>query len=173
MRQGARAELDRLVGTHVDDLTTLERTLATPQDWNFQKAGMLFGEGPRDKIAAELMRNRLFRDSYQKIAQNSQTAQRTGAAKLLDAPELPKDATVTGLGIRAVQKIAQMLVNSNRAGVRDEMGALLSRAGPEAQKIIQELLAGAANAGKGAAAIRGAVENPAYLGASGPVAGRR
>ena len=173
MRQGARAELDRLVGTHVNDLTTLERTLATPQDWNFQKAGMLFGEGPRDKIAAELMRNRLFRDSYQKIAQNSQTAQRTGAAKLLDAPELPKDATVTGLGIRAVQKIAQMLVNSNRAGVRDEMGALLSRAGPEAQKIIQELLAGAANAGKGAAAIRGAVENPAYLGASGPVAGRR
>lgn len=173
LRQGARAEVDRLVGTNVNDLNTLERTLATPQDWNFQKAGMVFGEGPRDKIAAELMRNRVFRDSYQKIVQGSQTAQRQVAEKALEGGQVPRDMTITGMGASAVMKIAQLLANANRAGAKDELGRILSKSGPEAQRIVEALLAGAAQARRGAAAIRGAVANPALLGASGSLVGRR
>jgi hypothetical protein len=51
LRQGARAEVDRLVGTNVNDLNTLERKIGTPQDWNSQKLETVFGEGPVANVA--------------------------------------------------------------------------------------------------------------------------
>lgn len=91
LRQGTRADIDRRVGTKANDLTELERTLGTPEDWNAQKLAQIFGEEPTQAVRDSVARNRQFRETYQRIAQGSDTAQRQAAAKTADigAPQMP------------------------------------------------------------------------------------
>ena len=91
LRQGVRADIDRRVGTKANDLTELERTMGTPQDWNAQKLAQVFGEQPTQAVRDSIERNRVFRETYQRIAQGSDTAQRQAAAKTADiaAPQMP------------------------------------------------------------------------------------
>jgi hypothetical protein len=112
LREGARAEIDRLVGTNVNDLNALERKIGTPQDWNSQKLETIFGEGPVANVAKALMDNRRFRQSYQDIVQNSQTAQRTEAAASMRGAEggnVPHDVTLTGVGLKALNMVAKAI----------------------------------------------------------------
>ena len=54
MREGTRAELDRIIGTNKNDLAALERVLGQPQDWNAQKLAIMFGQERADQLAALL-----------------------------------------------------------------------------------------------------------------------
>jgi hypothetical protein len=91
LRQGARAEIDRRVGTKANDLVELERTMGTPQDWNAQKLNQIFGPEAAQAVRDSVARNRQFRETYQRIAQGSDTAQRQAAAKTADvsAQQMP------------------------------------------------------------------------------------
>lgn len=176
LREGARAEVDRLVGTNVNDLNVLERKLGTPQDWNSQKFGQVFGEDPRDAVVKALMDNRKFRDSYQKIVQNSQTAQRTSAANAMDgAPggNVPHDATLTGLGFKAINALAKAVSGASGAATKDEIGRILAKQGPEAQALGRELLSSAQTTGERSRAIARLLSSPRWIGATGPAEGRR
>jgi hypothetical protein len=176
IREGARAEVDRLVGTNVNDLNVLERKLGTPQDWNSQKLGTVFGEGPRDRVVQALMENRQFRDSYQKIVQNSQTAQRTAAAEGMEGTaggNVPNDTTLTGLGLKAVNLVAKAISGASSANTKDEIGQILASQGPEAQRIAQALLRSAQDAAAGSDALRRVLSAPQLIGAAGPVEGRQ
>jgi hypothetical protein len=130
MREGARAEIDRLVGTNVNDLNTLERKIGTPQDWNSQKLETIFGEGPVANVAKALMDNRKFRQSYQDIVQNSQTAQRLASSAAMEGGKggnIPHDTTLTGIGLKAVNLVAKAISGASNANTKDEIGKLLAR----------------------------------------------
>jgi len=176
IRQGTRAEIDRLVGTNVNDLNTLERKIGTPQDWNSQKLGTIFGEGPRDRVAKALMDNRKFRQSYQDIVQNSQTAQRTAAANAMDGSaggNVPHDSTVTGLGLKALNLVSKAISGASTGKTKDEIGNILAKQGPEAQRIARALLESAKATGENSRAIARVLSSPYWISATSPVSGRK
>lgn len=172
IRQGARAELDRVVGTQVNDLNAMERTLGTPQDWNQQKAAIVFGQEPVDQIVEAIRTNRTFRNSLQRIAQGSDTAARTESAKLLEAGQgLKGDTTAVGLAATAFQRIAKALIGANSQATKDQVAQAM--ASPNVRQVAEALLASAGKAREGAAAVNRALANPAYLGgASAPGGGQ-
>jgi hypothetical protein len=175
LRQGARAEVDRIVGTNVNDLNALERKLGTPQDWNAQKMATVFGEGAAARVAKALMDNRQFRQSYQDIVQNSQTAQRQEAAKAMRGAEggvVPHDTTMTGLGLKAINLIAKAISGASSATTKDEVGRLLASQGPAVERIAQELLRSAQTAATNSRAISGLVGSQRWIGALAPAEGR-
>lgn len=175
LRQGTRAEVDRIVGTNVNDLNALERKLGTPQDWNAQKLATVFGEEPAARVAKALMDNRQFRQSYQDIVQNSQTAQRQEAAKAMRGAEggvVPHDTTLTGIGLKAVNLVAKAISGASSATTKDEVGRLLASQGPAVQRIAQELLRSAQTAATNSRAISSLAGSQRWIGALAPSEGR-
>ncbi|MFA6984626.1 MAG: hypothetical protein WC213_00270 [Arenimonas sp.] len=176
VRQGTRADIDRRVGTNINDLNQLEKTFATPQDWNYQKLGTVFGEGPRDRVAGDISANRQFRDTYQKIVQNSQTAQRTEAADAMKGAaggNIPTDITATSLGLKAANAIAKLMSGQSNATTKDQIGRILAQQGPEARRVALMLLGSAQTTGANARAVSSALSSPLWIGATAPAAGRR
>lgn len=176
LRQGTRAEIDRLVGTNVNDLNTLERKIGTPQDWNSQKLGTIFGEGPRDRVAKALMDNRQFRQSYQDIVQGSQSAQRLASAKAMDGAQggnVPHDTTVTGIGLKALNLVAKAISGASSARTKDEIGNILAKQGPDVQRIARALMESARTTGENSRAISRVLSSPYWISATAPVSGRR
>lgn len=176
LRQGTRAEMDRLVGTNVNDLNALERKIGTPQDWNSQKLGTVFGEGPRDRVTEGLMNNRKFRQAYQDIVQNSQTAQRQEAAKAMRGAEggnVPHDTTATALGLRALNLVSKAISGASNARTKDEIGRVLASEGPDVQRIASRLLQSAAATGQNSRAIFQVMASPYWISASTPAVGRK
>jgi hypothetical protein len=174
VRQGARAEIDRMVGTNVNDLTALERKIATPQDWNYQKMETIFGSGPTGRLAQALMNNRTFRQSYQDIVQNSQTAQRAKAASAMEGASggnIPQDTTLTGLGLRGVQLVAKALSGASSATTKDEIGRVLASQGPQVQRIAQELLDSAVRASRNSQTLSRLVGAPQWIGGATALSG--
>jgi hypothetical protein len=176
LRQGTRAELERLVGTNVNDLGALERKIGTPQDWNSQKLGTIFGEGPRDRIVKSLMDNRTFRQSYQDIVQNSQSAQRLEAAASMRGAEggnIPHDTTLTGVGFKALNAVAKAISGASNAKTKDEIGQILASQGPAVQRIARSLLESAKATGKNSRAINRVLSSPYWISATAPASGRK
>lgn len=176
LRQGARAEVDRIVGTNVNDLNALERKIGTPQDWNAQKMAAVFGDEPTAAVVKTLMDNRRFRQSYQDIVQNSQTAQRQEAAKAMRGSEggnVPHDTTVTGLGLRALNAVAKAIAGASNARTKDEIGNILMQQGPAAQRVARALLESARATGENSRAIARVLSSPYWISATAPGAGRK
>lgn len=176
LRQGTRAELDRLVGTNANDLNVLERKIGTPQDWNSEKLGTIFGEGPRDRIVKSLMDNRRFRQSYQDIVQNSQTAQRVESAAAMRGAEggnIPHDTTLTGIGFKALNAVAKAISGASNAKTKDEIGQILASQGPAVQRIARSLLESAKATGENSRAINRVLSSPYWISATAPASGRK
>jgi hypothetical protein len=176
IREGARAEIDRLVGTNVNDLNVLERKIGTPQDWNSQKLGTIFGDTPRDNVAKALMDNRKFRQSYQDIVQNSQTAQRTEAAASMKGAEggnIPHDTTLTGVGFKALNAVAKAISGASNAKTKDEIGNILATQGPAVQRVARALLESARTTGENSRAISRVLSSPYWISATAPASGRK
>lgn len=176
LREGTRAEIDRLVGTNINDLNALERKIGTPQDWNSQKLETVFGEGPVANVAKALMDNRRFRQSYQDIVQNSQTAQRVEAAASMRGSEggnVPHDTTVTGIGLKALNAVAKAISGASNARTKDEIGNILASQGPAVQRVARALLESARTTGENSRAINRVLSSPYWISATAPGVGRR
>jgi hypothetical protein len=174
LRQGNRADLDRITGTQLHDLPAVERTIGRDTDWNFEKLGQLHGGAERDNVVAAVGANRRMRDTYQRIDQGSQTAPRLANEKAFDGIEISKpDSTATGISITVAQRLAKALMGISRETTKDQVATLMSKAGPEAQAIAENLLRKASDTTAGAKALGRLLSNPAYLGASSPASGRR
>lgn len=176
LRQGARAELDRIVGTNVNDLNALERKLGTPQDWNNQKLGITFGDAARDRIVDALTGNRQFRQTFQDIVQNSQSAQRLSSAKAMEGSpggNVDGGTTMTGIGLKAVNKLAKVAMGAANANTKDQIGRVMSLQGEDARRIARMLLQSAQQTGANAATIDRVLSSRGLLyGLNAPAAGR-
>jgi hypothetical protein len=144
LRQAARAELDRIVGTKKNDLLALENVLANPQDYNSQKLAIMFGQDRADQIAGVLRNERIGRESYQKIGEGSQTATREASMKAQDAQagKLPLSLTPTGAITRAASWAKDQLFQAQAAAQRDRIAGFMASMNPaEVQAAARQLLA--------------------------------
>lgn len=144
LRQAARAELDRIVGTNRDDLAALERVLAQPQDYNSRKLATMFGQDRADRIAQVIRDERAARNTHTAVVGGSQTAQRQAAMASQDAQSgrLPLDLTLTGAVTRGVGWAKDQLFQAQAAAQRDNIARFLASRNPiEVQAAARQLLA--------------------------------
>jgi hypothetical protein len=143
MRQGARAELDRIVGTNRNDLAKLNNVLGQPQDWNSQKLATAFGPQRAQAVRDVLERETGFRDTYQKLFGGPETAQRLAAKEMSDPVKLITPSTsLTGLALSGAKRLAQNVIDSRTASARDRIALQMAEQDPQRmQAIVQEWLA--------------------------------
>jgi hypothetical protein len=117
------------------------------------------------------MDNRRFRQSYQDIVQNSQTAQRTEAAASMRGSEggnVPHDTTLTGVGLKALNFVAKAISGASNARTKDEIGNILATQGPAVQRVARALLESAQKTGENSRAINRVLSSPYWISASTP-----
>lgn len=159
MRQGARAEIDRLVGTEANDLNALRKAIKGEGDWNYTKLVQTFGSKEGAKVWNAVDREAAFREAYQNIVGGSQTALRTGAAEgtkvrgqggSTASAGLPAVAGAIGgpgaaaaaMGAQGARMGAnQVMKAADLARNRQMAGALTMRPGPELDSMIESLAA--------------------------------
>lgn len=110
MREGARAEIDRIVGTNANDVAALNRLMRGEGDWNRQKLATLFGQEKADRILGVLDAEQRFQQTAGRVAGGSDTAMANRFGDFLDQAatpsQIPMDTGLTGLGLRIGQRVA-------------------------------------------------------------------
>ena len=116
--QGSRGEIDRILGTKANDLQALKGELQGEGGWNTAKIAQVHGQDAADALVASVDRNLKFRDTYNKVVENSQTAQRQAAAKAMkpdpssETPLVNPNMTLTGVGGTLAKKAAVGIANA-------------------------------------------------------------
>jgi len=143
LRQGTRAEIDRRVGTKANDLTELERTLGTPEDWNAEKLNQIFGPEAAQAVRDSVARNRQFRETYQRVAQGSDTAQRQAAEKTSGIATMPVPTrNIAGTVEQVGRWGLGQAIEAQKQVQREAMARILATRDPaEVLRLRNELLA--------------------------------
>lgn len=81
LSQGARAEIDRIVGTNTNDVVALNRLIKGEGSWNRDRLATLFGPERADRIIRVLDREKQFADTANTVTRNSETAARQAAQR--------------------------------------------------------------------------------------------
>lgn len=79
LSQGARAEVERIVGTNSNDVAALNRLIKGEGDWNRARLATLFGQDKADRLIKVLDNERVFADTANTVTRNSETAARVSA----------------------------------------------------------------------------------------------
>ncbi|VIO73903.1 hypothetical protein [Bradyrhizobium ivorense] len=147
--KGSRGNIERVLGTKANDLEALRGELQGEGGWNTAKIASVHGQEAADALMASVDRNRKFRDTFNKVVENSQTAQRTAAARAMkpdpssETPIVNPNMTVTGLAGTAAKKtavaIANALLRKDPTASFGEIASILSAQGPEARAYLNAL----------------------------------
>ena len=174
-RHGARAAVEQAVGNRTNDLQALRNIIKDESDWNRSKLAKAFDPQSVDSLANKIDAEQTFRDTYGKVVQGSQTAQRVGASKMIEEATrpneflVPKSATMTGLIGHALEGATRKGFDlaSRSAGdrIRNELAQALIARGPQASSRADRLARGLADRDFMANRINGAISNPATLAA--------
>ncbi|WP_173989477.1 hypothetical protein [Agrobacterium salinitolerans] len=79
LSQGARAEVERIVGNNANDVVALNRLIKGEGDWNRSRLATLFGQDKADRLIKVLDNERTFADTANTVTRNSETAARIAA----------------------------------------------------------------------------------------------
>lgn len=133
MRQGARAEIDRIVGNNANDRVALNKILKGEGDWNRDRLVTLFGSKKADRILGVMDREARYYGTSQTVTQNSQTAARQAGQAEIGTPggfpEPPQ--TIWGTVIKGGQKLVGALRNETRTASNAELADLLAARDPK------------------------------------------
>lgn len=127
LSQGARAEIDRIIGTTANDLVALKRAIGGQGDWNRAKLASLFGDDRANALIEVLERESKLQATENLAFGNSKTAA-TQAAQKEFSPEvgsLPPNMTWEGL-------VASLLTKGAASG----LGAAKTATNPEVARIL-------------------------------------
>lgn len=146
--QGARAELDRIVGTNANDVAALRNFLKGDGDWNRQKLATIFGPDKASRILQVLDNETAMENTFRTVVGGSQTAQTQGFKDFLNETskgmQVPADTTMTGLALRGGRSLLEKITgNNNEAKAQkfaEDLGRLSVAGGDEAKDIIRALL---------------------------------
>jgi hypothetical protein len=156
LSQGARAEIDRIIGTSGNDVTALKQALKGDGSWNREKLNTLFGQERADQLVDLLEREQRYAGSYQRITQNSETAARTAAQR--EAMPTQVDLDIQKLLFAIPEALANAGARSRSQAVNAQIAELLTnRPTPE---VIDQLIA-ARRANRG---VLGAAGVPVFTG---------
>jgi hypothetical protein len=162
LRQAARYELERIIGTDKNDLLKLENMLGQPHDWNAQKLGQMFGEQRGAALFRILDQERAQREVYQKIVHGSKTAQTTASAASLDPAKgkIPVEATLFGAGTRLTQEALDAMRAGTSAVTRDRVAQMMAATSQrEKQALVQQMLEAQPNRDRRADITRWLIEH--------------
>lgn len=163
LSQGARAEVDRILGNNANDVARLNRLIKSDGDWNRQRLATLFGAEKADRLFKVLDNELTFARTRDFAIGNSATAGRQQHIMDLGGgaePALIRHAyaaggvpgAVRGAGLRAADKIYNSimsgriergnkslaeLITSNRADVVDALAK--RRMSPEQQRMAEQI----------------------------------
>ncbi|MBZ9693943.1 hypothetical protein [Mesorhizobium sp. CO1-1-9] len=84
LREGARSEIERIVGTNANDRVALQRLIKGEGDWNRARLSTLFGQDKAKAIIDLLDREKLFADTSNIVTRNSESAARLAAQEAID-----------------------------------------------------------------------------------------
>lgn len=169
LSQGARADIDRIVGTNRNDIVAMNNLIKGEGDWNRAKLVSLFGEERATQLLRVLENEKAYADTRNFATGNSLSANRLqyqkaygGSGDRMSIPEYYGAGgilgAIRGAGVKGVEKIASLLMGSrgearnaelakNLTGREAVVDALLQQpstrtrlAGPAKQALIQALL---------------------------------
>lgn len=139
LAKGSRGEVNRVLGTKANDLQALRGELQGEGGWNTDKLATVHGVPETNDLIASVDRNLKFRDTHNKVVENSQTAQRNAAAKEMkpdpstETPLFNPNSTLTGMlatvGKKATQKVVDALTQSDPTRHYGEIARALSEQG--------------------------------------------
>ncbi|TIT69115.1 MAG: hypothetical protein E5W90_02100 [Mesorhizobium sp.] len=140
LREGARAEIERIVGTKANDRVALQEVIKGEGDWNRARLSTLWGKEKTDQVLDLLDRERLFADTSNIVTRNSETAARVAAREAIDPGSSSRFGVREGFiaggargaaraaGTRAVESVIDALSNGgNEKAVADMARALTGR----------------------------------------------
>jgi hypothetical protein len=143
LRDAARSELEKIVGTSRNDLAKLESVLGQPQDWNAEKLAVMFGQDRAQRLFDVLQRERQWRNTYQNVVLGPQTADRLAAAKALDAGggKIPDNLTAWATTLKTGQAIWDRMWETSNQRTRDRIAQLMATRDPVTiQQLVNDLL---------------------------------
>lgn len=128
LREGARAEIERIVGTNANDRVALQRLIKGEGDWNGARLSTLFGSDKARSIIDLLDREKLFADTSNIVTRNSESAARIAAQDAITGetsqgfgvPEGFIAGGVRGAARAAGLRSAEKVVNALRNGGNDK-----------------------------------------------------
>lgn len=139
--KGSRGNIERVLGTKANDLQALRSELQGEGGWNTAKIAAVHGQDAADQLVGTVDRNLKFRDTYNKVVENSQTAQRQAAANAMKptaetgVPFFGPATTATGMTVTAAKKAITGVVNaimrSDPTKSYGEVARILSAQGPQ------------------------------------------
>ncbi|MCF6124403.1 MULTISPECIES: hypothetical protein [Mesorhizobium] len=181
LREGARAEIERIVGTNANDRVALQRLIKGEGDWNRARLSTLFGSDKARSIIDLLDREKLFADTSNIVTRNSETAARVAAREAIDPANAPgfglREGFIAGgargaaraAGMRTVDKVIDALNNGgNEKAIADMARTLIG--GPQQSAVLEALM----KAGRGSQIQQSQVDRVARaLLLSGPAGANR
>jgi hypothetical protein len=148
--KGSRGNIERALGTKANDLQALRTELRGEGGWNTVKIGTVHGADAADDLVGTVDRNLKFRDTFNKVVENSQTAQRTAAKDAMkpepstETPLFNPNSTATGIAVTGVKRVAQAAFNaltrSDPTRSYGEIADILSAQGPQRDKYFQAIV---------------------------------
>ena len=150
LKQGARTDIDRIVGNNANDPLAVQRTVKGEGDWGREKLGHLFGKDKADDFLNTVDAEATFAKNGARVAAGSDTELGRSFNKFLAETEksgaVNTGASLPGLAIRAVQKAVGMGSEARalRQGKRvaEDLGILSVSQGEARDRFMQELKAG-------------------------------
>ena len=147
--KGSRGEIERQLGTKASDLVALKSALTGDGKWNAEKLATVHGRDEADQLLNSVDRNLKFRDTHNKVVENSQTAQRTAAKdnmKPTPATEtklVNPNMTLIGLGLAGTRKAAGYGYNALRPDPTrnfGEVAEVLTAQGAARDRRVQDII---------------------------------
>lgn len=138
MRQGARDEIERIVGTTANDRVALQRLIKGEGDWNRERLASLFGPDKAERIIRVLDRERAFAETSHIVTRNSETAARSAAMREVGANEAPNFGVREGYmsggmmgaarsgAVRAAERVKDALLGARREASNVDLAEALS-----------------------------------------------
>ena len=153
LREGARAEIERIIGTNANDRVALQRLIKGEGDWNRDRLATLFGQDKADAVIKLLDRERRFYETTDSVIGNSESAVTPSVRQALEVSGSGGFGLVNGFvaggvngaarsaAVQGAKKIIEALnaVKSDR--VRGQIGTMLTGRSP----ILGTLLSGGVN----------------------------
>lgn len=148
--KGSRGNIDRVLGTKANDLQALRTELQGEGGWNTAKLATVHGQDAADELVNSVDRNLKFRDTHNKVVENSQTAQRLTAARAMkpepssETPMINPSTTMTGfLGTGAKKALGMAwegLTRKDPTRSYGEVARELTKQGSERDQLLEALM---------------------------------
>lgn len=144
LRQGATAELYRIVGTNANDVQALNRLIGGEGDWNRARLATVFGPDKANQILGVLDSEAQFARNANRVQGGSDTVEKlSGQTELGGAGfHVPANMSIFGATVKGAAALANAGLRLNQGRVNNELAQLLvGPMSPETQQAFADLLA--------------------------------